>query len=269
MKYCLLIILGIFAFSSCEEVVQLDLDTAAERLVIDARIIQRTDEPTFAVVQLSRTASFYTEDNPHVTDATVFLTDDEGVRYDLNHSDSGRYASPLPNNFPLSPDVEIELTVIDGNETYKATASYAQTVPIEEVETEEVAGLDDLTRISAFYQDPEETGNYYLFTYVDEFNVEIDTGDDEFSNGNLTPTIFFIEELEQGAQARVIIEGLDRRAFDFYNILLSQSDGGSAGPFGTQPAEVRGNIVNVTDAEHYPYGYFRFSQVYDFDFTIE
>lgn len=269
MRNLLLAFLGILFFTSCEEVVQLDLDTAEERLVIDATVINRDHQSIFASVRLSRTASFYTEDNPIVTNATVYLTDEEGVRYDLSYTEDGRYVNPLPNTLILSEDTEIELTVIDGEETYKATTNYVPTVPIEFVEVEEVDGIDELTRVSAFYEDPEEEGNYYLFTYIDEFTAELDTGDDEFSNGNLTPTIFFIEELETGTPATIIIEGIDRRAYDFYNILLDQSEGGSAGPFGSQPAEVRGNIINVTNPDHYPFGYFRVSQVYNFDFVAE
>jgi len=51
--------------------------------------------------------------------------------------------------------------------------------------------------------------------------------------------------------------------------LLQQSSDQSNGPFETQPATVRGNIINETNPDNFPLGYFRISQVSELSYTVQ
>ena len=46
------------------------------------------------------------------------------------------------------------------------------------------------------------------------------------------------------------------------------SDGGGNGPFNTVPFQLRGNIVNITNPENFPFGYFRISEVYSSEIIL-
>jgi hypothetical protein len=246
-------------------VIELELNDAAPRLVIDAAIELNADGSTTSTVELSRTASFYVEDNPIVEDATVTITDSRGQQFILEHTGSGFYRSTVLN---VEDDVDYTLTIIDQGSTYSSTDRLERTVPLIGVEQETVSGFgDDLVRLTAFYNDPEGAGDFYFFEYMDDLNEQVDIGSDEFTDGNRSPTIFFLDEFEAGMTARIEIKGINQRCFSFYETLLQQSGGG--GPFDAQPATVKGNIVNTTNADRYPFGYFRISEVFVIDYVIE
>lgn len=261
--YILLVFIGLSI--SCTDVVDLDLAEAAPRLVIDAAIELDADGITTSTVILTRTAGFYVEENPLVEDAVVFITDEAGQQFVVPHSADGIY---ITTDLDVVDDVNYTLTVIDQGATYTSTQQLVRTVPIIDFQQETISGFgDDLVRITAFYNDPAGAGNFYLFEYNDELNEQIDVGDDEFTDGNRSPTIFFLEDFEVGMSAVVEIKGINQRCFNFYETLFQQSDGG--GPFDAQPATVKGNIVNITNPDEFPFGYFRISEVFKQDYVIQ
>jgi len=251
---------------SCEDVVELDLDNADPRLVIDARIELNQDGTTTSTVLLTRTADFYTEENPVVENAEVSIIDSNNIEYIFNHVGFGKYASP---NLEVAEGVAYTLNITDQGNLYTATEQLVRTSPLIEVEQETISGFDDdILKLTAFYNDPEGFGDFYLFKYEDGLNEQVDIGDDEFFDGNRAPTIFFVEDTEVGMQATFTVRGIDQRCFSFYETLLSQ-EGGGGNPFDAPPATVRGNIVNSSNAERFPFGYFRVSEVFTFDYTIQ
>ncbi len=268
MKNTIALLILLLVSSACEDVVELDLNNADARLVIDAHIELAEDGTTTTFVKLNRTAGFYVEQNPIVEDATVYITDSNGQRYDVLYNGDGIYRTSL---LSVMDGVDYTLTIEDGGNTYSSTEQLVATVPLIEVEQLTVSGFgDDLLRLTAFYNDPAGMGDYYLFEYIDEFNEQVDVTDDEFVDGNRAPTIFFLEDFEIGMNARIRIKGINERCFNFYDTLLSQAgEGSGGGPFATQPAIVRGNIVNTVDADRYPFGYFRISEVFELDYVIE
>lgn len=256
-----------FIFASCEDVIELDLNEAAPRLVIDATIELNEDGTTNAEVLLTRSAGFYEENNPVVTDAQVSVTDENGTVFNFNHTGLGLYTNRL---LQVQPDTQYTLSIVDQGETYTATQQLFSTVPIVDVQQETISGLgDDFLRLTALYDDPVGLGDFYLFEYKDALNEQIDIGDDEFSDGNRAPTIFFLEDFEEGIIGNFKVMGIDQRCFTFYDTLIQQTADGGGGPFDTQPATVRGNIVNSTNPENFPFGYFRISQVFEFEYEIQ
>ena len=146
-------------------------------------------------------------------------------------------------NLNLEEGSNYTLEIVDGVNAYRANQRLITTVPLMGVEQTEVDGFGEFTQISSFFQDPEELGNYYLFEYEDPNNFQLDVSDDEFINGNLTPTTFFIEELEPGTEIQLSITGIDFQAFQFFETLIQQTDDSGGGPFDTQPAIVKGNMT--------------------------
>ena len=73
MKKILLFIFFIF-LTTCEEVVDVHLSTAAPRLVVDATInCNRGTTGTVQTIKLSSTTGYYQSEIPKVSGATVFI----------------------------------------------------------------------------------------------------------------------------------------------------------------------------------------------------
>jgi hypothetical protein len=272
MKKFYIYIVGLFLIASCSDVIELDLNNSDPRLVIDAVMERNEMGTTSTKIQLTRSAGFYDEDLVFVDDAIITITDNgTGQVIPINFAASGVYESNFPFIRSTDPTaVSYTLNINDNGDIYTATETYQQTVPLIEVEQQTISGFgDDITEITAFFNDPAGQGNFYLFEYNDEENDQIDIGDDEFTDGNRSQTTFFIEELTPGTVATVRIMGINQRCFNFYDTLLQQAGDGGGGPFAVQPAVVRGNIINITDAQRFPFGYFRISEVFDLEYTIE
>ncbi len=166
--------------------------------------------------------------------------------------------------------MNIHLIIQDKGNEYRATETLERTVPQGDIEQNTIDAFgDEVIEITAFYNDPPGLGDAYLYEYIDENNYQVDVRDDEFSDGNRSPNIFFIDKEEIGTQALLTIKGIDQQALLFFETLIAQTDEAGGGPFGTQPATVRGNIVNVNDREDFAFGYFRVSQVFELEYTIE
>jgi hypothetical protein len=263
-KWIYILVLGMLSFG-CEDVIDVDLNTAAPRLVIDARLELLENGSSQNTVLLTRSSDFFEEENPLVSDAQVSVSDANGVTYTfVFDTNQGRY---INTTLQIQDDLDYTLTIVDQGQTFRSTQRLVRTVPLMDVEQEDVQGFGEFTEIVAYYVDPEVEGNNYLFRYEDENIIEIDLRADEFSNGNRSPQSFFIEDLEPNTAITLEIAGIDAQGFRFFETLLQQTGGG--GPFDTQPATVRGNIVNQEDREQFPFGYFRVSQVYRINYLSE
>jgi hypothetical protein len=265
MKKLLILCCLVLSLVSCQDVIELDLNNAAPRLVIDAFIELNEDGTTTTLVKLTRSAPFYQEETTFVTDAQVRIIQEDGSVFNLVNNNNAVYTTALLN---VQANVQYTLEIIDNGFIYTATEELVTTPPIIEVVQEEIAGLGELTKITAFYDDPEGLGDFYLFSYTDADNIQTDIGDDVFFNGNRGLTVFFIDELQPSTQAVITIKGIDQNCHKFYETLLQQAgEGGAGGPFSTPPATVRGNVINDSDATRFPFGYFRISQVFEVNYT--
>ncbi len=268
MRRFLTLVLISLVFASCEDVIDVDLNDAAPRLVIDARLELLENGTSRNTVKLTRSSGFFEEENPTVTTATVTVIDNNNITHSFTYNTTA--ALYVNNTLDIQPAVDYELVVIDGNDSYRGVQRLVTSVPLEGVEETEITGFgDDLTEITVFFTDPPTPGDNYLFTYRDPENIAVETSDDQFINGNRTPASFFIEELQPGTPITFTITGLDATGYRFFETLIQQTDDAGGGPFDTQPATVRGNIINPSNPDRFPFGYFRVSQVFELDYTSQ
>lgn len=256
--------------ASCEDVVDVDLNEGQTRLVIDASInwLKGTSGNEQSI-KLTLTAPFFNDSVPPANGATVVITDSNSNIYIfLEDGNTGIY---ITDNFIPIIDETYTLTIIYNGETYIGTETLKSVVPIDFVEQTDNGGFtgEDL-ELKAYYTDPAEEENYYLFEFVapNEVAPILDVYEDSFTNGNQIFGYYSEDDLEAGDEVTISNIGVSQRFYDFMFILLQQgSDQG--GPFETQPAIVRGNCINTTNADNYPFGYFRLSEVDQIIYTIE
>ena len=241
---------------SCEDVVEIDLEESAPKLVVEASLvweINKAENPQF--IRLTTTTPYFEEGISPAEEATVSLFDPQGRRIPFEEVQSGIFRN---DEFLPAPDVTYELEIIYNAEVYRATANLIRTPTLEKVEQNANGGFGgDEIELKAFYSDPAGIDNYYLFRFYHE-ELSLQLFNDEFTDGNQTFTLYSDDDLESGDEVVFEIEGISRGFYQYMYILLSQS-GSRGGPFQTQPTMVRGNIINVTNPENFPFGYFRLS----------
>ncbi|MDT8347809.1 MAG: DUF4249 domain-containing protein [Flavobacteriaceae bacterium] len=267
-KSFFLALLFSFSFVACEDVISLDLDTAEPKLVIEAMLKLFEDGSKDVSIRITETAPFLSEDIPRITDAQVRIIDDLGAVFTYNHIQNGLY---FPNNdFSPQPDRTYRLEVLYDNQLYIAEAGLDAGVGIDFVEQSNDGGFSgDDVQLEFFFTDPGDEANYYFFELLSEKGNVFDAADDQFFNGNQVNTLFVQEDLEAGDEVLFRITNGDRAFFDFIFTLLQQTEFASFGPFESQPATVRGNIINTTDANNFPFGYFKISEVGTFEYTVQ
>ena len=63
--------------------------------------------------------------------------------------------------------------------------------------------------------------------------------------------------------------GINERFYNFMSLLLTQTNSDLGGPFETQPATLRGNIINQTTSSNFPLGFFRASEIDEVEYIIQ
>ncbi|NND88462.1 MAG: DUF4249 domain-containing protein [Flavobacteriaceae bacterium] len=258
--------ISIIVFISCEEAIDVDLQESEPRLVIEATINVLEDGSSNAFVKLTTTAPFFESEIPVVSDAIVRMIDDSGMQFPFTYTEDGFYTSDL---IP-EEGVEYTLEVTYEDELYTGTASLMTGASFEFVGQRDDGGFTGKDiELKAYFTDPLSEDNYYLFEGISEKGVVRDVLDDEFFNGNQIFGFYLVEDLEAGDEVVFNLYGIDEDTYNFLFILLQQTSDQSDGPFETQPATVRGNIVNRTDADNFPLGHFRISEVSTLSYIVQ
>ncbi|MEG9328687.1 DUF4249 family protein [Salinimicrobium catena] len=265
MKKLFLIFL-LLPLLSCEEVVEVELEQSTPRLVIEASLLWTEEEENETqYIRLTTTAPYFDEEIPPAEGAMVSVFAPDGTEYNFEESDPGIY---INNSISPSLDGEFEMVIRYNGQEYQATEKYITTPQLEEVVQVDGRGFSgDETEFRLFYTDPAEEDNFYLFRFFhDELALQI--YDDEFTNGNRSFAFFSDGDVDTGDKVEFEIQGISKRFYEYLYILRSQS-GTAGGPFQTQPTDVRGNIINVTNPENFAFGYFRLSETDFLTYTVE
>lgn len=272
IKYFLLLIIAVAA-ASCEEVVTVDLDTAAPRLVVDASInwVKGTDG-SLQKIRLTTTAPYYDPGVPAVSGATVFISNSAGTQFNFieETAGSGEY---ICNNFVPVVGETYTLTIINDTQVYTATEALYGTPDIANIVQDDEGGfLNEDYEVRFYYPDNGAEDNFYMHRFDADVipYPDYDVADDEFFQGNEMFGIFSDEDLGPGKVVKISLYGISERYYNYMNKLITIAEGGSGGgPFQTPPATVRGNLINQTDTNNFALGYFRLGEVDRIDYTVQ
>ncbi len=271
MKKLTYILAVLFTFTSCEDVIEVDVPDGEPRLVVDASFELYLDEQPVDIdggIRLTLSAPFFDEDIPTVSGATVFITNlnDNTIIDFIESAEPGFYTSGTIDFIPEF-DTQYELTVIYDNETYKATTELIPTVPIDNIQQGDATLFDgDETEIIVFFTDDGNRDDFYLFDF--DFSLFLPS-EDRFYQGEAFNFSYFYEDMVVGRDVTIKILGIDERYFNYADLLIEQSEQNGGNPFQAPPAILRGNIINTTNPDNYALGYFNLSQANRFQFTIE
>ena len=290
MKNLYIILLSAFALTSCEEVIDLNLDTAPKKLVIDAALDWKKGEAkAYPIVDISYTEAYFGEthspaiDNAIVKivsgsqtysltlwDGTTAITSDN-----LNELKGGsRYVFPAGISPELGKDYELIIELNGQVYTAKDKMLEAPVIPSNKIVQKENGGFLADRKEVRFYFDGINDGvaNAYLLK-LSQSNISktvYGTLDDNYIANN---KFFFImagvdndEKLNKGDVVNVILYRIHPQYKEFAQMIVQISRGQNPFAIPTRPI---GNIVNTTNKRENPLGAFRVAQYTTLQYTVK
>lgn len=264
----LLTLLLALSFTSCEDVVNLDLETGETRLVIDAEIMwKKGTDGKEQTIKISKTAPYYNNTTPKVSGAQVRVENSNGDVFTFNETEAGVYKC---TNFVPVIDMDYKLFIEAEGKSFTATEKLTSVVPINKVEQALVPdfGGEDVIELTFYYTDPADQVNFYITDYQSEFLIfpEYEITNDEFYNGNTISTRFSDEDMKAGNTVKITHRGVSKNFFNYMKLILEAS---SSNPFSVPPGNIRGNILNTNNANDYALGYFRLCEADQVSYLVK
>jgi hypothetical protein len=238
-------VLLIIAISACQKVVNIDLNEASPRIVIEG-VIDNGPGP-YRVI-LTKTGSYFNQPVlPPVSGAQVIISDNTGIIDTLSEDSTGIY---FTHKIAGTPGHWYSLTVISENVAYKAESMMMSAVNIDSVGVEIAQrvsfGLRNNRRDSSLdihFHDPADEKNFYRIRLIQNrlYNpANYRLYDDAYTNGeaiNLRVGRAIKDDTD-----RIELISIDRAAFDYYRTL---EDILRINPiFGSTPANPNTNLSN-------------------------
>ncbi|MBB4803448.1 hypothetical protein HNP37_003523 [Flavobacterium nitrogenifigens] len=264
----LITLLFAFSFTSCEDVVNLDLETGETKLVVDAEILwKKGTTGNEQTIKISKTAPYYSGSTPKVSGAQVRVENSNGDVFTFNETEAGIYKC---NNFVPVINMDYKLFITAEGQSYTATEKLTATNPINKIEQKIVPdfGGEDVIELTFYYNDPADQVNFYVTDYQSEFLIypEYEITNDDFYNGNEISTRFSHEDMKAGNTVKITHRGVSKNFFNYWKLILEASN---SNPFQVPPGNIRGNIINTTNTNNTAFGYFRLCEADQVDYLVK
>lgn len=269
--YCFSVLVLIFFLFSCEEVIPLNLETGNPKLVIEAALtIKKGSSGNAQKIKLSTTTSYYSTSTSKVKGATVVVQNSNNQSFSfVEVPKTGEYKC---TNFVPVIGETYRLTIRYNGENYTAQEVMQPVTEIVKVAQNNNGGFGGKDiELKAHYIDPANVKNFYLyrFTYSSQVTSNFYTDEDVFFDGNEFFSISQNDKIKSGDKVEINHYGISKTYFNYMSVLVSIAGNGGGGPFQSPPATVRGNIINTTQEENFPLGYFSISEYDSVNYTVK
>jgi hypothetical protein len=249
------IIIIIFITTSCEKVIDIDLNSASKKYVIEGEV---SSNPSIAAqVKLSQTKNF-SDDNSFngVSGATVTITEYIGtvdIIHNLTETSTGLYSNTsLVGKYGSTYKLNIQ---VNGN-TFTASSTMPGYVNLDTITSEKTSfGGDNTITISPSYIDPIGLGNSYRFIEYrnNKLVKNVFVQNDAISDGKTTtrPLLVRNGELESGDSIKVIMQCIDENVYNYWYSLTQAATGNSQATPANPISNIIGGAIGVFSANTY------------------
>jgi hypothetical protein len=246
MKTIVIFLSLIMLLTSCEDVIDIELNYMKPKLVIEGVI---NDIDNQCIIKLSKTTDYFNpKTNPTVSDAVVTLTDNAGIKVNFNEIEPGIY---MAERFQAKPNINYTLNILSEGDEYLANATIPQKVNIDSLTylyNSESILYEVGYVVSCHFSDPEEFHNFYrLKTYKISDRTKAknskDIYNDDMFNGNNVELPWSYDVYQKFDTVVVELYTLDEQTYNYYKTLFPIS-GGSEMMSLTTPANPNTNINN-------------------------
>ena len=208
-------LLGIL-FASCEKVIDVDLNSADPRTVIEANLVE--GEHVFQVLVYQTKDYFSDEPTVWFNNATVTLTDDSGEYISLELVGNGRYEAPVN----AVAGKTYTLQVIHDGETFTATSMLTRAVELKQLSYKSIdlPGEENNEEVYMHFDDPAGEHNYYRVIVIanDTLEQDLQYFNDKYIDGNDVEWAL-INLYDKGVRLDVELRSIDAAAYKYYNTL--------------------------------------------------
>lgn len=247
-------IISIIFLSSCREKIDLELNDASSKVVIEGSI---TNELKHHQIRVTRSLGYLDGNSaPYITNATVRLTDGNQV-FDYVYTQNGIYQSQQEFSGTVNANYTLHVWV-DGVE-YTANEILLPVAQIDSIVVDEalyalqpgvIWEKDKIYwNIGLFSQEPESETNFYVFDAYKNGELFSDTvtkkfiSDDSFINGSYIMGMYAYQvDAVPGDTLTIAMTSVSKKYFDY--IIGLMNSGMSGSPFMGSPSNVSGNISN-------------------------
>jgi hypothetical protein len=219
---------------SCEDVIKVDLNNVAPRLVIEGVI---SDKPGQSKFEISKAVDFFNPSIfPSVSGAEVVISDNLGNVDTLHESQSGVYTAD--SLIGVIGRTYIANVTID-SVTYSASSQMEHTIAIDSMQTEYQPGggigseEDEGYKLQVYFSDRPNIDDWARIHIVknDSLLAGYFLYDDQFSDGNYIEYEGFERVFVEGDTLKVDILSMDEPVYDYFYSLYSVV----AGTDGSEP----------------------------------
>ena len=236
----LVVVIILIVISACQKIVNVDLNSATPKFVIEGVI---TDSTGPYRVLITKSGSYFSQPvlTP-VSGAIVIVSDDHGTIDTLKEEHTGVY---LTSKIIGLPGYNYSLKVKIENNEYDASTAMKSKVDIDSLSVEESQGSGGKTRrnVICHFLDPKSEKNYYrikLYTNGNTNSESYRLYDDQYTDGEKIDLRAGGAEL--GDTDVVVLMSIDKRAYDYYHTLEEIL---RTNPFfGSTPANPNTNLTN-------------------------
>ena len=244
----------VFGLSSCEKVIDLDLNTTPARIVVDGQV---TNSLTVgSVVKLSYTNKVKSDNSiVPLLGATVTIQEDNGTVYSLPEVASGVY-----RNVSLVgiTGKTYHLKVVANDVTLTSSSKMPTMVSFDSLVVEDFPNFGKTVKVvTPFYNDPNGRGNNYNLLMFKNGRLIKDAFafDDSFIDGKKVtfPLIYSRkeDEFKKGDIIEVVMNCIDYDNYKYW-FSFSQSSSGSPQAVPDNPiSNIKGNAIGVFGANTY------------------
>lgn len=248
----LLPITSLLFYSCSEDVVSIDINSSAPKIVIEGKIVTGNGPQT---VKITKTTDFFKpSDFPPVLGADVTITDTKGNAVTLDETGGGLYTTSKIQGIVGET---YKLTVRTGEKVYSSLSTLKSPVVIDSLSMEEDSqgGGDKIYFLHCYFSDTKNLTEYYrLKIYINgEQYKDYGLYQDRLTDGKKIDYEYYIndeqykDEFHDGDIITLEMEAIDRPVYDYFNTLsnalISMSDESST-PFSSTPGNPESNISN-------------------------
>jgi hypothetical protein len=239
-NYLLLSLFSLFLFSSCEKVIELDLQNTKPIIVIEGSVSNRFENQ---FVRISKTIDF-TKTNTFggLKGAKVSLSSSSGLKVDFFEVEDGLYKSP---EFKGIPGNTYKLEVLAEGKVYSANSTMPLVVTPDSLRFKKLSFFGSTNIFPAvYYKDPQGIQNQYRYLLkINSKELQDFVSEDRFNDGNEVSDLIFNEgeDIKSGDTIHVEMQSIDRNVFKYY-FALKQIKGEGGPP--VAPANPNSNFNN-------------------------
>lgn len=242
----IILVIILFFNSSCEKVIDIDLNSKSPQIVIEANI---TDEPNSCIVTINQTVNYDESNNfPEVTGAKVKISDGLGNSELLTETSLGVYKTL---NFQGTKGRTYTLTVSFNEKEYLATSYMPAPVSVDTLTIVTLQTPKEKSKtIYVNFTDPVGISNYYRFIKIINGTAQssIFITDDLLKDGYIINQPLLSRgqdevKIKSGDRLSVVCQSIDKNVYNYFRSLLQLSSGGMINQ-SSSPANPLSNFNN-------------------------